>query len=180
MRIQEEIIRLNGHGLLLRNPERSDAEQMLQYMKVTSRETRFLIREPEEITMTPEDECRFIDSQNESADSLIVLGFLDGEYVGNCALARSGRSRFRHRAEVCIALYQQYTGMGIGTVMLDRMIRQARDMGLEQLALEVVADNEKAIALYKKMGFAVYGTFPQNMKYSDGSYADMLWMMKEL
>lgn len=180
MRIQEEIINLNGHTLLIRNPEKSDARMMLDYLKETSEETRFLVREPEEITITMEEEYRFIDNQNESEDSLMLLGFLDGEYAGNCALMRNSRSRFRHRANVCIALYQKYTGKGIGTAMLGKMIQIATDIGLEQLELEVVADNQRALSLYQKMGFEIFGTFPHNMKYKDGTYADMHWMMKRI
>ena len=52
--------------------------------------------------------------------------------------------------------------------------------GFEQAELEVVADNERAIGLYRDMGFEIYGTFSNNMKYKDGSYADSYWMMKRL
>ena len=30
------------------------------------------------------------------------------------------------------------------------------------------------------MGFKIMGTFPNNMKYKDGTYADAYWMMKKL
>ncbi len=30
------------------------------------------------------------------------------------------------------------------------------------------------------MVFEKYGTFPDNMKYADGSYMDAYWMMKKL
>ena len=38
----------------------------------------------------------------------------------------------------------------------------------EQVELEVVSSNKNAIALYQKLGFQKYGTFPNNMRYSDG------------
>ena len=44
----------------------------------------------------------------------------------------------------------------------------------------MVADNDRAIALYKKIGFEKMGTFPHNMKYKDGTYADAYWMVKIL
>ncbi len=53
-------------------------------------------------------------------------------------------------------------------------------MRYEQAELEVIVDNEKAVQLYQKLGFRTYGTFPDNMKYSDGTYADAVWMMKKL
>ena len=50
----------------------------------------------------------------------------------------------------------------------------------EQAELEVISDNQNAIALYKSLGFEKYGTFPNNIKYSDGTYANADWMMKQL
>ena len=55
----------------------------------------------------------------------------------------------------------------------------AKKAGYEQAELEVIANNKPAIALYEKLGFQKYGTFPDNMKYADGSYADAYWMMKK-
>ena len=55
-----------------------------------------------------------------------------------------------------------------------------REAGYEQAELEVMAENENAIAMYEKLGFKKYGTFPDNMKYADGSYMDAYWMMKKL
>ena len=42
------------------------------------------------------------------------------------------------------------------------------------------AENKNAILLYEKLGFIKYGTFPNDMKYADGSYSDAYWMMKKL
>ena len=64
--------------------------------------------------------------------------------------------------------------------MLETVLQAARELGYEQAELEVIADNEKAIALYEKLGFVKYGRFPDNMKYADGRYADAYWMMKKL
>ncbi|MCI8443118.1 MAG: GNAT family N-acetyltransferase [Provencibacterium sp.] len=173
-------LQLNGHELLLRTAGESDAEMLLQYLKTTSGESRFLIREPEEITLSVEEERRFIRSQNESERSLMLLGFLDGEHVGNCSLMGLQPLRYRHRAEIAVALYQQYTGRGIGKIMLQELFSAAEAKGFEQLELEVIADNKRAIALYQKLGFEIFGTLPHNMKYRDGRYADACFMMKRL
>lgn len=180
MRIDEEIIKVNGHDLLLRNAGEGDAEMLLEYLKTTCGETRFLAKEPEEITLTLEEERQFINAQNASEYNLMLLGFLDGEYVGNCSFMGMSQSRYRHRVSMGIALYQKYTGMGIGKAMIEKLVAVAREKGIEQMELEVVADNKRAISLYKKMGFDIFGTFPDNMKYKDGTYADAYWMMKRL
>ena len=58
--------------------------------------------------------------------------------------------------------------------------RNGRPFVLRNAELEVVATNQRAIALYEKLGFQKYGFFPDNMKYQDESYADAYWMMKKL
>jgi len=180
MRVDKINIKINNHGLVLRNPEEDDAQMLLEFLKTTCAETRFLAKEPEEITMTLEDERDFIKSQNKSERNLMLLGFLDGEYVGNCSLMGMSPSRYQHRVSMGIALYQRFTGMGIGKVMTEQLINISKGKGIEQIELEVVADNDRAISLYKKMGFEIMGTFPNNMKYKDGTYADTYWMIKKL
>ena len=114
------------------------------------------------------------------SNTQLLLTNLDGEYVGNCAFNGNRKSRYQHRVTMAIALYQKYTGMGIRTVMANKLIEIARAKGYEQMELEVIADNKKAISLYKKLGFEICGTLPNNMKYKDGSYADAYWMVKQL
>ena len=64
--------------------------------------------------------------------------------------------------------------------MLETILTTAKAAGYEQAELEVVKDNANALGLYENLGFKAYGAFPDNMKYSDGSYADALWMMRKL
>lgn len=180
MIIEERRIQLGTHELLLRNAREEDAAMLIEYLKTTCGETRYLAKDPEEITFTIEEECDFIKSQNASENNLMLLGFLDGEYVGNCSFMGNMLNRYRHRANMGIALYQKYTGLGIGTAMIENLCEIAKAHGMEQMELEVVADNEGAISLYKRMGFEIFGRLPENMKYNDGTYADAYWMMKRL
>lgn len=180
MLIKNTIIDLNGKELLLRNATEYDAEMLIEGLKVVCDETRFLLKEPEEITLTLEQEKDFIKNNNESETNVFIIGFLDGEYVGNCSLMGKNLMRQKHRVSMGIALFQKFTGLGIGTVMIEKLIELAREKGYEQLELEVVANNERAIHLYKKMGFEIYGTFKDTMKYPDATYADEYWMMRKL
>ena len=40
----------NGNPFILRNAELSDASDLIRYLKVTTEETPWLIREPEEVS----------------------------------------------------------------------------------------------------------------------------------
>ena len=171
----------NGREVVLRNAELSDAEDLIRYLKITTAETPYLIREPEEVTLTVKQEKEFLQSVIDDDRSLLLIATVDGKHVGNCSLMSVGRyKRYRHRCDVAIALYQEYCGTGIGSLMLNTIFEIAKENGYEQAELEVIAENKNAIELYKKLGFVEYGRFPDNMKYADNTYVDAYWMMKKL
>ena len=170
-----------GRDVLLRSAEEKDAEALIDYMKITAVETPFLLREPDEISLTIEQEQAFIKAKKDSENELLLIAETGGRHIGNASLMSAGGfKRYRHRCEIAIALYQEYCGLGIGKAMLEMVLDIAKKAGYEQAELEVIANNKPAIALYEKLGFQKYGTFPDNMKYADGSHADAYWMMKKL
>ena len=63
---------------------------------------------------------------------------------------------------------------------METILDEAKKAGYEQAELEVICGNNRAKSLYESLGFETYGRFPSNMKYSDGTYADAEWMMKQL
>lgn len=170
-----------GSEVILRNAQVSDAENLIKYLKVTTAETPYLIREPDEVTLSLEQEQSFIQRVMDSARELMLVALIDGKHVGSCSLTGIGEyKRYYHRCDVAIALYQEYWGRGIGKIMMESILEIAKEIGYEQAELEVIADNQKAIALYENLGFEKYGRFPDNMKYKNGKYADAYWMMKKL
>ena len=174
MRIEPiEIFDKQGRRVILRSACEDDAKDLIEYLKKTAKETPYLLRE--------EDEKGFINMRLEMDKALMLVAYVDGKHVGNCSFSPVGPfRRFAHRCGMSIALYQEYWGCGIGSIMLETALRYAKEVGYEQVELEVVSSNTKAIKLYEKYGFKKYGTKPDNMKYSDGSYASMDWMMVKL
>ena len=180
MLIEERSKLVNGRKLLVRNATEADAQTLIDYLRRVCGETKYLLKEPEEINMTLEQEIAFIKKYNEAEKNLLIMGFVDGEYAGNSSFIQFGPMRCKHRASLGIALVQEFTGMGLGRFMMETMLDKAKEAGLEQMELEVVADNERAMRLYKEMGFEIHGTMVDNMKYPDGTYVDCYWMSRKL
>ena len=180
MTVPEETRSLPKGELTIRCAAASDAEDLIRGLRCAAGESRFLVSEPEEITFTVEDEVRFIEGMNSSPNSVMLLAFWNGEYAGNASIRGSARLRLRHRGDLGIALYERFTNLGIGSALLDRLIALAPDMALEQLELEVSAENLRAIALYEKKGFTRCGAMPRGMKFADGSYADLVHMVRSV
>lgn len=171
----------DGKSAIIRNAEPKDAEELIDSLKITAAETPFLLRNPEEIGITPDKEIEFINNRKESEKDLLLVASIDGKHAGTAACMSLGEyQRYSHRCKVAIALYQRYWGLGLGKIMLNAVLEEARKMGYEQAELDVVSSNERAIALYKALGFDIYGTQRHSMKYKNGSYADEYLMMKLL
>ena len=170
----------NGKKATFRSPRKEDAAELLAYLRQTADETDFLLRYPEEITMTVEQEETFIERINQSENNYMIICLVDGKHAGNCSLQLNVKRKVRHRGEVAIALVKECWGMGIGTLMFEEMIRIAREHGKTQLELGMVDGNERGLALYRKMGFREYGRLPNAFQQKDGTMRDEVLMVREL
>lgn len=182
MRIEEKRIKLkDGRLCILRSPRLEDAEQLVQYLKVTAAETDFLLKYPEEVKISVEQEKEILKWFIDSERDLMIIAEVNKKVAGNCSFsAVGGKFRVRHRCSLGIALYQKYWGLGIGQELIALLLEKAHECGYEQIELEVVSRNERAIALYEKMGFVRIGERPCAMKHKDGTYDSNVIMIKQI
>lgn len=75
-----------------------------------------------------------------------------------------------------IAVDPAFQGRGLGKRLLDVCLKEARRRGCDRFSLEVRADNNRAIALYKKSGYEITGRVA---KYYEDD-CDALQMQKSL
>lgn len=182
MRFPERRITMkDGRTCILRPTAPDVAEEMIEYLKKTSGETPWLLRNPDEVNYTLEGEKEILSRVLEDPKSVMMVAVVDGKVAGNCAVNSLGDKRkVRHRCSMAIALYQAYWGQGIGTAMIGYLTELAKQIGYEQMDLEVIAGNEQAQALYRKCGFAESGRRHNAIRLDDGSMHDEILMYKEL
>lgn len=182
MRFPEKEIRLkDGRTCTLRPTAPDLAEQMLEYLKETSAETPWLLRNADEVTYTLEDEKGILSRILDDPSCAMMVAIVDGKVAGNCAINSIGDKRkIRHRCSMGVALYKEYWNLGIGTAMIGYLTELARQIGYGQMDLEVVAENTQAQALYRKCGFTESGRRHHALKFDDGSFHDEILMYKEL
>lgn len=182
MRFPAQEITLSG-GLLctLRSPEPEDAAAMLDYLRVTSGETENVVRYPEEITLSVEEEGAFLQECAASERQVMLAVFGAGQALGSAGVSPVGNNaKLRHRAEVGISLRKAYWSMGLGTCLMETAIDLARQMGYEQLELEVSGQNDRAKRLYEKLGFVSCGETSHGFRLRSGGYASLERMVKFL
>lgn len=176
----KEVLLKNNTIAIFRSPTKHDAAQMMEYLHTTCKETNFLTREPEEAILPIEKEERFLNSIYQSKTDLMIACEINGKIIGNCNLNRYTKLRMQHRAEVGIAICKEFLGLGIGNYMFSELIRISKELGIKQLELEVIADNNRAIKLYEKFGFYTVGEKPNSLCLKDGTMLKELSMIKVL
>ena len=68
-------------------------------------------------------------------------------------------------------MHDDYQNMGIGSAILKHLLDIAKMKKLTKVSLNVDADNDRAIHIYKKAGFEIEGKL-RNEKYHNGQYSD--------
>lgn len=122
------------------------------------------------------------DRSNRTEDYIASLSGNDYAYVaeieeekkvvGFVSMNVSLNPRTRHVGAIGIVVNAEYQGMGIGKKLLENILYIADSyLMLKRIELTVYTHNEKAVGLYKSLGFVVEGC----KKYAsvcEGRYAD--------
>lgn len=171
----------NGEEVNIRVPEEKDAEGLRFVMKQSDSESRFLGREPDEFTTTVEREKELIKNAANEKNSSWFIAEYHGEVVGQCSVWLIGsRRRFRHRACLGFVLLKKCWSLGIGGKMMQECMKWAKEHNVEQLELDAVTTNERALKMYIGFGFEIVGTIHRSLKYDDGTYADEYLMQCQI
>lgn len=177
----KEIKLKNGQLCILRSPTGEDAEAMLSYMRKVSNETKYMSRYEDEITTSIDEEIALLSSALNDPEIVMISVFVSGKLVANArTTVIAPQDKLRHRAELGIAILEEYCNLGLGSILLKEISETAKIAGFEQIELEVDTVNERAVNLYRKSGYELYGTRKNTFKYRDGHYSDAHLMLKRL
>ena len=100
----------------------------------------------------PEDAWSTVSMASElSASHTYYLGVFDPDLIGYAGLSTSPGAFSSDIQTIGIA--PEHRGKGLGRELMQMLIAKAKELGSEQLMLEVRADNQAAISLYQSLGF---------------------------
>lgn len=168
----------NGETIKLRPPQRTDLDELLRYANELSQEDTYVILSGE--TLTRDEEIRYLDQviyEMEQNNRIHLFAFAGQKLIGNADIHKITRFRTRamHVGEVAISVAKNYRGLGLGKILLETLISEVRNQGYRLLILDVFAENERAIALYKSIGFQFTGERPGGILYK-GRYIGQILM----
>jgi len=111
-------------------------------------------------TFTLPDEMSDVATRAErirSGAAIYLVAEVDGRVVAGASAKRGERAGTRHVAEVAIAVAQERHGQGIGRALMLALEERARAAGVRKLSLGVFPENERALRLYRSLGYEEEG-----------------------
>ncbi len=157
----------------------ADAEKFGVLQDKLDRETRYMLMEPGEISISVEEWERRIAPFVTASSSMFWVAENDlNELVGFIRVRGNAARRLSHSAVVVIGIQKAYWGHGLGSRLFEQLDGWAPAQGISRLELTVMVANLRAIALYHKWGFVVEGLRRRSIHYADGTWADEYTMAK--
>ncbi len=181
MKYEQTILLENGKEALIRNGDESDGSAVFEVFNRTHGETDYLLSYPDENSFDPEQEAQFLKEKAASADEAELVAIVDGKIAGTAGIDSVGKKyKVKHRAEFGIGILKEYWGLGLGKALTKACIQCAKDAGYDQLELNVVAENERAMSLYQSLGFVEYGRNPRGFNSKKTGYQELVYMLLKL
>ncbi len=123
----------------------------------------------------------FLRKKADSNHEIEIIAVVGNTVAGTAGIEAVGtKSKVRHRAEFGISVDREFWGLGIGRALMASCIECAKAAGYHQLELNVVAENVRALAMYKKAGFVEYGRNPKGFRSRWTGFQEVVYMRLEL
>ncbi|QOS82190.1 GNAT family N-acetyltransferase [Paenibacillus sp. JNUCC31] len=176
MIIDQQEFNVNGLIYSIRSADEKDAGTMSSLRVQMDGETENMDREQGEgfIDSAGFEEIIRLDTGKQR--NLFLVAIVKGEIVGYSRCEGVDLKRFSHKVEFGVCIAREFWGYGIGKKLLETSMNWADTNGIEKMTLTVLGTNDKAIELYKRMGFEIEGTLKKDRRHADGQYYDTVVM----
>jgi L-amino acid N-acyltransferase YncA len=127
---------------------------------------------------TPAERRQWLDERERRHPVIVACD--NAVVVGWGSLNRfNSREAYGHVVDFSIYVERGWRGKGIGSVVLDRLIELAVELGYHKMVLSALAYNTAGVALYTRAGFTPVGIYHEQGQL-DGHWVDVLVMEKML
>ena len=125
-----------------------------------------------------EREAWFTAHQRENRPLYVVRDAVSGCLMAWASLSDYyPRAAYNRTAEVSVYVDARYRGAGLGKWLLGEIIRCAPALGVHKLVAVIFAHNAASMALFRGLGFEVWGRLPEVCDL-DGMLADVVLLGK--
>ncbi|MGD6857656.1 N-acetyltransferase family protein [Bacillus infantis] len=163
----------------IRTGNLDDAKSILDIRRDVITENKYLISLPDEFNQTVEKQRTWIRKILGNNRETLIVAEKDEKVIGFIVFESPNRKRLFHTGSFETMIHRDYRGIGIGKILISELLTWAeKNPVIEKVSLGVLSTNERAISLYKNMGFVEEGRKNNEIKISENEYADDILMYK--
>jgi len=117
--------------------------------------------------------------EQSDANNFVIGAFLENTLIGISGFERYNRAKTNHRGIILqVYVTPDYQRQNIGSSMIQSTLNEAFKInGIEQIEIGVIASNENAEKIYKKIGFQTYGIHKNYLKIDNLHYDHKMMMI---
>ncbi len=159
--------------ITIRDAKESDANNLITYCNLVGGQTDNLTFGANDFHLTVEEEEKYLQQVGQSPTDFYLVAEQQGEIIGALSCNSIPKQRIIHNSNLGLSIDSDFHNQGIGSRLMKEAIKRCRNSSIiENIGLEVRADNYAAKHLYTKCGFELVGILPRNFKV-DNQYIDI-------
>ncbi len=166
---------MSSDVLTIRRARPEDAPLLAAAERAIARVPGRLASRPEEI----DDGAvrRMIVELEERGRGAFLVAERAGVVLGHGHLEPLALAVTSHVVRLTLAVHEGHQGQGVGRALMVELLRWARAAhAVEKVELQVRASNDRAIGLYRSLGFVEEGRKTRRLKLAPDTYLDDIYM----
>ena len=167
----EEVTLRDGRHVVVRPAEGRDLESLMRNANLVGAEQVYIMLDKLEDL---DEERRWL-SSFDGVRKVLLVADAGGEVVGSADCDGGSYEKDRHVGRIGIAIRDGYREVGLGRILMIRVLNWMAVRGFEKAELAVFASNTRARRLYESLGFLEEGVRKNHVKIR-GEYEDEVVM----
>ena len=169
----KEILLKNGQRLFIRSPSPSDAENFLNHLRITHKESYKNLNQPASYweKLSVADQEKILSDFESSQTKFILAAFHEEKIIGGLGFSGNPAEFLKTNASIGMSIQRSFCNTGLGTEMMKYMLALGKEFGFHRVDLTVRTLNTAGIALYEKTGFQRIGLL-KDAAFMDGQFFD--------
>ena len=173
------MIETNDMNFQIRKARKGDAQAILRIHHDVIAEKDYFISVIEEFHKTEEAQREWIQEISENDRDMLLVAEVNTKVIGWLVFKSQDRKRLMHTGSFGVMIHKDYRGKGIGKDLIKKLIQWAQqNPKIEKISLGVFSTNQRAIALYKQLGFIEEGRKIREFKFTENEYVDDILMYR--
>ena len=165
----------NGEPARLRTASVADAEALVELDTALVQDGRGMVQTLDDVGDLDAKRRRVDDMYrgfSAGEATLILVAELAAGVVGCTELRQLRPTLCQHVGILSVGVHPDAQRQGVGRALMNALVAHAEECGLLRLELYVRADNDRALAMYRSLGFTLEATRARFIRRSDGGFVD--------